>query len=627
MSKPSSPSTAPELATQHDYSDILGTATPSPPAAVNSVKPSSPAHPQAATTQSAAFKDPWNDISSELELPIAPSLQIADEDPWASDIPTTPRRFHPPASKPMAAKVNSSVSARSQQPIQPTQPTQPKQPTKPTKPTRPTQPIPPTQPTQPQVESPVRAAAVETDAPSVTAKDLALKYCDRGKKSLAAKDYAQARSAYKVAIEWDSTLAIAHSGAAEVYHEIQDYENALSAWDIAIKCDSTQLDFYYQRALVHKILKNYYQVLADCRYILEREPNRSTARWLNAVALVKIENYQVALASLDRHIQDYPQDPNGYCYRGICYERLEQLPQALADLDKAIAIQSGQPVFHHARGRTRQKLGDFAGALADFDLTIARKPQATVYDDRAETHRCLGDCTAALADDDRAIELNPKFINAYFRRGLIYTELGNLDGALTNYSMAIELDSEHPNALIQRSWIYFRQHEYQRTKRDCQAVKAIDNFCFWANYLIGVVDSLSGLHHSAIKNFSRAIELAPNYVSARYHRGIVYHELGERAKAMSDFEHARSIQDRGLERLVDRDETGFYAEGLALYHLGQSEAARTVLILGALSAKRFNNPSFHQLIQSKIEELGMASGELSTKSNSCDLHSKQQTFI
>jgi tetratricopeptide (TPR) repeat protein len=602
MSKPSS-SSIPEFATQNDYSDILGTATPSPPAAGDSVKPSAPAQPHAAKTQS-VFKDPWSELSGELEEPITPSLTIEDEDPWASDIPTTPRRFHPPASKPIVAKVNSSVGARSQQP------------TKQTTPVHPTQPI---QPTQPKVESPVRAAEIETNAPSVTAKDLAIQYCDRGKKALGVKDYAQARAAYKIAIEWDSTLAIAHSGAAEVCYEIQDYEGALSAWDLAIKYDPTQIDFYYQRALVHKILKNYYQVLADCRYVLERAPERSSVRWLNAVALVKIENYQVALASLDRHIKDFPQDPNGYCYRGICYERLDRLPQALIDLDKAIAIQSGQPVFHHARGRTRQKLGDFAGALADFDLTIARKPQATVYDDRAETHRCLGNCTAALADDDRAIELNPRFVNAYFRRGLIYTELGNLDGALTNYSMAIDLDSEHTNALIQRSWTYFRKHEYQRTKRDCQSVNAIDKFCFWANYLIGVVDSLSGLHHSAIKNFSRAIELSPNYVSARYHRGIVYHALGERAKAMADFEHARSIQDRGLERLVDRDETGFYAEGLALYHMGQAEAARTVLILGALSAKRFNNPSFHQLLHSKIEELGMASGELMSESNSCNL--------
>jgi tetratricopeptide (TPR) repeat protein len=588
MSQSHSPSNSPEFATQHDYSDILGISTPIPkPVDVSSVK--SPP-----ITQSAATRDPWSsDLSGELQQPVSRSTSLPAVDPW-DDLPVAAPQSPPPAKATIAA----------------TQP-KPSAPVKASKPQQPPQP--PAQVQSPPVESPAKAAAVDTNAPSLTGKDLALKYCERGKKSLAAKDYAQARSSYKIALEWCPQLAIAHSGTAEVCYEIQDYESALSAWNLAIQYDSTQLDYYYQRALVNKILKNYYPVLADCKYILERDPDRVSARWLNAVALVKVEHYQLALASLDAHIADYPQDPNGYCYRGICYERLEQLPQALADLERAIALQPGQPVFHHARGRTRQKMGDFAGALADFNLTIARKPQAAVYDDRAEAHRCLGDRTAALADDDRAIELNPRFIN---------TELGNLELALKNYNLAIDLDPQHLNALIQRSWTYFRQHDYPRTKRDCQTVKALDKTSFWSNYLLGVVDSLSGLQHSAIKNFSTAIELAPNYVSAMYHRGLVYHELGDLNRAMADFDRARSIQDRRVERMIDRDETGFYAEGLALYHSGQSEAARTVLILGALSAKRFNNPSFHQLLQSKIEDLGMASGELTSPSNSCSLDPK-----
>jgi tetratricopeptide (TPR) repeat protein len=600
MSKPSSPTNTPEFATQHDYSDILGMSIPkvSPPATVS-------ATPSAKSSNSAVI-DPWGSASVEIAADKDDKSYSVESsvDPWASD--TT---IEPPIVRPtmrFSAGEAPPTTATSFQPK--SAPASAKSPA----PVRSPSVIPP-------VEAPVRAAAVEVAAPAVTARDLALQYCERGRKSLAAKDYAQARSAYKVAIEWDANLAIAHSGNAQVYQQIQDYEAALLAWDTAIKCDPTQIDFYYQRALINKTIKNHYQVLVDCKYILERVSHPS-ARWLNAVALVKLENYQIALASLDRHIEDYPQDPNGYCYRGICSERLEKLPQALADLDRAIALQAGQPVFHHARGRARQKSGDLRGALADFSITIDRKPQAAVFDDRAEVNRCLGDRQAALKDCNRAIELNPKFINAYFRRGLIFVELGDLELALLDFDITLDFDPQHADAYIQRSWTHFRKNDYPRAKQDCRSVKALDKSSFWANYISGVVDSLSGLHHTALKNFSRAIELSPNYVSARYHRGIVHYELGNTVAAMADFEQARLLQDRGLERLVDRDETGFYAEGLALYHLGQPEAARTVLILGALSAKRFNNPSFHQLMQAKIQDLGMASGELSpSASNSCAL--------
>jgi tetratricopeptide (TPR) repeat protein len=610
MSKSYSPSSDPEFATQHDYSDILGISTPPP-----QKKAAAPVEPS-----SSSLKDPWaSDISADLqEDRYTPAVSIVD--PWASDTSTTARAqpteiVNPPAKRSPAnpSAVKPAVASNSSASPSRNPPTARQESRSPSAvivdapvSVKPADPV----VSAPKVESSARVTPVIQDGPSVTAKDLALQYYKSGNKSLAAQEYAQARSAYKIAIEWNPQLASAHRGIAQVCEQIQDYEGALVAWDLTIQCDSTQLDFYYQRALVQKVLKNYYQVLADCKRILEQSPHHPSARWLNAVALVKVENYQIALFSLNQHIDTYPQDPNGYCYRGICYERLERFSEALADFDRAISIQSRQHVFHHARGRTRQKLGDLQGALADFNVTIDLKPRAAVYDDRSEVHRCLGNHVEALQDCDRAIELNPKFIEAYFRRGLTYTEMGDLELALVNYTNTLDLDPHHVKAWIQRSWTYFRQKDYPRAKLDCQAVNAFDKSCFWSNYMLGVVNSLSGLKNNAITNFSKAIEISPNYVSARYHRGIVYHELGNIPKAIEDFEQARAIQDRGLERLVNRDETGFYAEGLALHHLGQSEAARTILLLGALSAKRFNNPSFHQLILSNIEALGLNSGDL-----------------
>jgi tetratricopeptide (TPR) repeat protein len=611
MSKHYSSNATPEFATQPDYSDIFVAATPPklPKSTVANGMGSN--H----STQSRAVTDPWGDsISTDLaESPGAEQASIPAIDPWAETLNHEPEvspkfKENPVASIP---KQQIAVPARSAAVATVVRTPQLEQPTKQT----------PQPQSSPVANTPAKAAEIDRDAPSLTGKDLALKYCASGRKALAAKDYAQARSAFKIAVEWDPNLAIAHSGTAQICQDIQDYEGALVAWDLAIKCDPKQLDFYYQRASINKILKNYFQILVDCKQILAQAPDHPSARWLNAVALVKIESYADALTNLDRHIEVYPQDPSGYCYRGICNERLDRLPLALADLDRAISLQANQPVFHHARGRTRQKMGDLQGALVDFNLTIERKPQAAVYDDRAEVQRALGNCIEALQDCDQAIELNSKLMTAYFRRGLVHTELGELALALADYDATIDLNPEYANAYIQRSWIHFRLNDYPRAKQDCRTVQSFNQPSFWANYVSGIVDSLSGRWHNALKNFSKAIEISPNYVSAYYHRGVVYHELGDQPKATADFEQARSLQDRGLERLVDRDETGFYAEGLSLYHLGQPEAARTVMILGALAAKRFNNPSFHKLMLAKIEDLGMASGELSSSaSNSCDLN-------
>jgi tetratricopeptide (TPR) repeat protein len=454
-------------------------------------------------------------------------------------------------------------------------------------------------------ETPPTVTAADLAAPSLSGQGVAMQYCERGRKSLALKDYAQARSAYKIAIEWCPQIAVAHSGMAQVCFDVQDYTGALTALNAAIECDPTLLDLYYQRALVNKILKNYDRVLIDCEQIFAHDPNHPSASWLNTEALVKTEKYQTAVPKLDRHLQIYPQDPNGYYYRSVCYEKLEKFPQALVDLDRAIELQPDHPIFHHARGRNRRKSGDLPGALTDFKITIDLKPQAIVYEERSEIHRCLGDSDEALKDCNRAIELNPQLVGAYFRRGLIYGERGDIDLALQDYGNTIGFKPQHRDAYIQRSWIYFRQNNYDLAKIDCQVVRSLDSTCFWPNYILGVIESISGFKREAIDSLTKAIDISANYVSARYHRGIVYHQLGDVTNAMADFEQARLMQARGLERLVDRDETGFYAEGIALLHLRQPDAARKVLLFGALAAKRFNNNSFHQLIQTQIELLGL----------------------
>ena len=81
----------------------------------------------------------------------------------------------------------------------------------------------------------------------------------------------------------------------------------------------------------------------------------------------------------------------------------------------------------------------------------------------------------------------------------------------------------------------------------------------------------------------------------------MYYELGDVNAAIADFNLARSVQERGVEKLIDRDETGFYAEGLALYHTGQQESAYVMLNLAILTAKRFNNPRFQTQISAFID--------------------------
>jgi tetratricopeptide (TPR) repeat protein len=431
-------------------------------------------------------------------------------------------------------------------------------------------------------------------------------YCARGSSSIDLKHYAQAETDYIAALKLSPILPIAYAGLAEVYYSFHNYPAALTACDRAIIGDHQNLDFYRCRAKIHQKLANFDRVLVDCRSILEQIPNDITARWLNGIAYFQLHNYKIALFNFNQYINLRLDDPNAYYYRGICYEHLDNLQQALIDLSQAIDLNQNLAIAYRRRGRIRQRLGDLTAAMTDFDQAISLDPRtAQTYCHRADIYINRGDLTQALIQCNLAIQINPLFVNAYYQRGVIHTEVGNLHAALADYHRLIQLSPLDPNAYIQRGWIYFRHGKYPEAMRDCEHVLTIDPSSVPANYLLGVARSLSGFKQEAIFSFTKVIDLYPNYICAFYHRGLLRHDLKDAGRAMEDFKSAQAIQDRGLDCISTRDETGLYAEGLANYQMGQLETAKAILQQAALVAQKLKSVVFHQQITFTLEALGM----------------------
>jgi tetratricopeptide (TPR) repeat protein len=433
-----------------------------------------------------------------------------------------------------------------------------------------------------------------------------LVYCARGKSAIELKDYHQAEADYKTALRINPALAIAHGGLAQIYYKQQKYPAALLACDRAIEKDRDNLDFYRCRAATNRRLKDYPRILADCKFILEQQPNDLPARWLNARSHFHMENHKLAIFNFSQYLNLQNNDVYAYYYRGVCYERLGNRTDALADLNRAIELEVNLAILYRRRGRIRQHLGDFTGAMSDYDRTISIDPKmAQAYTNRADIYINRGDYARAMVQCNEAIHLNPKLISAHYQRALIHTEVGNLHAALADYHRLIQLQPLDIQAYIQRSWIYFRHGEYTAAMTDCEKVLSIDRNSVPANYLLGVVQSLSGLKQEAIFSFTKVMDSHPSFICALYHRGLLEYDLKHEGKAMKDFELAQEIQGKGLESASERDETGFYAEGLALYYMGQTQTAISILQQAALLSQKLKSLVFHQQIIFTIEALSL----------------------
>jgi tetratricopeptide (TPR) repeat protein len=116
----------------------------------------------------------------------------------------------------------------------------------------------------------------------------------------------------------------------------------------------------------------------------------------------------------------------------------------------------------------------------------------------------------AAADFTQAIKLDPKYIEAYFKRGYSYTWVSKHQEALTDFNQVIVLDPNYLDAYLNRGWSQiFLQND-----------------------------------QAALEDFNRVIRLNPNYAAAYAHQGMAYIKLGKYQAALESSKQAIRLDSR-----------------------------------------------------------------------------------
>jgi tetratricopeptide (TPR) repeat protein len=132
---------------------------------------------------------------------------------------------------------------------------------------------------------------------------------------------------------------------------------------------------------------------------------------------------------------------------------------------------------------------------------------AVFYYNRANAYDSKGDYDAAIPDYTKAIELNPKFTEAYNERGFAYFKKKQYDNSVADATMAIEIDPRNAGAYLERSY-----------------------------------DELAKLDYDdSIADATKAIEINPKFAAAYSERAFAYEKKGDTHHAIQDYRHDLAI--------------------------------------------------------------------------------------
>ena len=199
-----------------------------------------------------------------------------------------------------------------------------------------------------------------------------------------------------------------------------------------------------------------------------------------------------------------PGSPDAMCGRGQTYFHLGEIEKAECDFRETVELDPENMIAWSMIGQIKLYQEQYAEALEALEKALELDPELLVYDFRASAKRGLGDLEGALADIKLAIEYEPENADYLIDLGSILAEMDQMDEALKVFNQVVSLQKSM-DAYRFRGLLFMERLEYEK----------------------------------AISDFDEAIRLGAENADVFLSRGEALYQLGEREKALDDFQRAK----------------------------------------------------------------------------------------
>jgi tetratricopeptide (TPR) repeat protein len=324
-------------------------------------------------------------------------------------------------------------------------------------------------------------------------------YYARGRAYFDIKDFQKASADFSEAIRLSSKFPDLHFLRGRALYHFGDKAKAIADFTTSISADPQAAVVYLWRGLAFEEFGETARAAADYIKVTEIRPLKDDEERIDpARAFVQIDylrgrarlalikepekfdendvvaertSYsQQAVYDFSRYLRANPVSVEAYFWRARAQKFLLQKERAYADLTQAMRL---QPAFILAY-LERARISPLAIGRKDLNYVVRMRPDwARGYYERARhlTYAVNSpaevDFSSVLTDLNRAIEIDPKFVDAYRLRASIKSKSHNdVNGAMEDLNQVIRYDPDDLYAYEQRADLRLKAKDYRGAVED-----------------------------------------------------------------------------------------------------------------------------------------------------------------
>lgn len=272
-------------------------------------------------------------------------------------------------------------------------------------------------------------------------------YNERAKLYLKYKQLEDAINDAKRAIRIDSTNATFYLTEADIFFAANETRNAKDVLEMIVAKFPENTEGLLKLGELYFFVKQYENAFAKINQALKLNSGLSKGYFLKGSIYKEIGDTAKAISSLVTAVEQDNNNYGAYLELGIIYAARKNLV-AFEYYDNAIRVKPNSSEAMYAKAKLLQDLNKLEEASELYQI-IVKTDSLNVY-----SYYNLGaiefnnnNTQKALDYFTKAINIQPKYAEAYFARGACYQELKDKNNAYSDYNMCLQLKPNYPPAV------------------------------------------------------------------------------------------------------------------------------------------------------------------------------------